>query len=87
MPSLIARKPSQFLKARPSIASKKLPPIKAIRILGEERKFGQYKVARNGKTRYFKNFYDLRAYIETVLFGNYNHIIIEKDQATCGGGC
>jgi hypothetical protein len=68
------------LNASNGVPPDQLKVIHAVRTLGDERKLGQYKLIEDGKTKYFKNFLELRYYSDLVLYTKHKHVIISRGE-------
>ncbi len=74
---IIARKKTHRLLATNGFPPESLKPLRGIRVLGSERKFGQYKLT-NGSVKRFKNFREL-IYFSNSIVGTPTYIILERD--------
>lgn len=77
---IIARKLKNRKLATNSVPISELETIYAVRVLGEERKFGQYKIVNGEQIQYFKNFDELKFYSNLTLKNHHKHVIIVKGE-------
>ena len=75
---IIARKKTHRLLATNGFPPESLKPLAGIRVLGSERKLGQYKLT-NGSTRRFKNFRELALFNDSSSAGTPRFIILRRN--------
>ncbi len=75
---VLVRKTDSRKLALNSVPASQLTAITATRVLGNDRKLGQYKL-ENGELVRFRNFKALRLYSNLVLRDKRKHVILVRD--------
>ena len=75
----VKKRANRLLNSKYGVPADQLTKITAIRVIGNERKLGQYKLIDGSKTKRFNNFKELRFYNNLVLRNQHKFITIIRD--------